>query len=98
MFAANLNLDVISMADLENALQVWNDACLVDPRTQIGGICMIVDFTSLHKDDILRMFDPKLTKASTKYFQVYIPLHSHIVAADSLTVHSKMVFQLLNLL
>ncbi|VDK23452.1 unnamed protein product [Taenia asiatica] len=73
MKCVNLNLDVISMADLQNALQVWDDACLVDPRAQIGGICMIVDFTSLHKEDIVRMFDPKLTKIATKYFQECLP-------------------------
>ncbi|VDM16599.1 unnamed protein product [Hydatigera taeniaeformis] len=70
---ANLDLDVVSMADLYSALQVFDDACLVDPRAQIGGICMIVDFTNLHKDILMQMFDQKLTKMSTKYFQECLP-------------------------
>ncbi|KAL5962702.1 Clavesin-2 [Taenia solium] len=73
MKCVNLNLDVMAMADLQNALQVWDDACLVDPRAQIGGMCMIVDFTSLHKEDIMGMFDPKLMKIATKYFQECLP-------------------------
>lgn len=71
----NLNLDVVSMAELLGAAQVWEDVCLVDPRAQIGGICFIVDLTSLRKEDMLRMFDTKSLRLSTKYLQVRISLH-----------------------
>ncbi|KAL5965029.1 Clavesin-2 [Taenia solium] len=70
---ANLSLDAISMAELQGASQIWNDANLVDPRIQIGGICMVADLTNLRKEDIMRMFEPKLSKIGTKYFQECLP-------------------------
>ncbi|KAL5111884.1 Clavesin-2 [Taenia crassiceps] len=70
---ANFDLDVVSMAELQSASQLWNDASLIDPRVQIGGICMIADLTYFRKEDIMRMFEPKLSKMSTKYFQECLP-------------------------
>ncbi|VDK23858.1 unnamed protein product [Taenia asiatica] len=70
---ANFSLDAISMAELQGASQIWNDANLVDPRIQIGGICMVADLTNLRKEDIMRMFEPKLSKIGTKYFQECLP-------------------------
>lgn len=75
LLVENLNLDVITMADVQSAFQVWYDVCLVDPRAQIGGLCVIVDLSNLRKEDIMRMFDPKVSKIAAKYFQVHITLH-----------------------
>ncbi|KAL5965028.1 Clavesin-2 [Taenia solium] len=71
--SVNLNLNVLSMAEMLAAVQVWDDACIVDPRAQIGGICFIVDLTDLRKEDMMKMFDTKSLKISTKYFQECLP-------------------------
>ncbi|VDM16522.1 unnamed protein product [Hydatigera taeniaeformis] len=73
MKSANLNLDAVSIAELQSASHIWNDMCIVDPRVQIGGICMIMDLSNNRKEDIMRMFDPKLSKLATKYFQECLP-------------------------
>lgn len=67
---------MVSMRELQGASNMWNDICLVDPRAQIGGICMIMDLTDFRKEDVAKMFDPKFSKLGTKYFQVCISFHS----------------------
>ncbi|VDK38139.1 unnamed protein product [Taenia asiatica] len=69
----NYNLDAVPMRDLQGVSNMWNDICLVDPRAQIGGMCMIMDLTGFRKEDVVKMFDPKLTKLGTKYFQECLP-------------------------
>ncbi|KAL5111358.1 Clavesin-2 [Taenia crassiceps] len=73
MKLVNLNPDVVSIEEMQGALQVWNDVCLVDPRAQIGGICFIADLTNLRREDMLKMFDTKSLRISTKYFQECLP-------------------------
>ncbi|KAL5968689.1 Alpha-tocopherol transfer protein [Taenia solium] len=69
----NYNFDAVPMRDLQGASNMWNDICLVDPRAQIGGMCMIMDLTDFRKEDVVKMFDPKFSKLGTKYFQECLP-------------------------
>ncbi|EUB59619.1 Clavesin-2 [Echinococcus granulosus] len=71
--STNINLNELSIADLQGPSHIWNDICLADPRAQIGGICMIMDFTNFRKEDVMRMFEPKMSKVATKYFQECLP-------------------------
>ena len=63
-------MDEISVYDANHALQIWHDMNLVDPRVQIGGVCTILDLSNIHRDNVIKMFDSKIAKVSTKYFQV----------------------------
>ena len=63
-------MDEISIGDVHHALQTWNDKNLVDPRVQIGGVCHIFDLSNIHRDNVIKMFDSKIGKVITKYYQV----------------------------
>lgn len=58
------------MSDLQAASQIWYDQCIMDQRDQVGGFCMIMDLTDFRKEDIIKLFDPKISRLITKYVQV----------------------------
>ncbi|KAM3179626.1 hypothetical protein ACTXT7_000213 [Hymenolepis weldensis] len=66
----SFDLCEMTMEDLQCSFQLWTDYCLLDPRAQIGGICMIMDLTGLKKETMMKMFDSKMAKGGTKYFQI----------------------------
>uniref|UniRef100_A0A5K3FU38 CRAL-TRIO domain-containing protein n=1 Tax=Mesocestoides corti TaxID=53468 RepID=A0A5K3FU38_MESCO len=68
-----INLDKLPLSALHTAMQMWNDACLIDARVQIGGLCMIMDLSDLRREMLSKMFDAKISKLSTKYFQEGLP-------------------------
>ncbi|KAM7541200.1 hypothetical protein Aperf_G00000035268 [Anoplocephala perfoliata] len=67
------NFGDMSMADYQAANQIWLDLCLVDPRMQIGGVCVMIDFSGIKKEAMKQLFDPKLSKAGTRYTQECLP-------------------------
>ncbi|VDO01727.1 unnamed protein product [Rodentolepis nana] len=69
----NPDLNVVSMDDLQSAVQIWYDEAILDQRIQIGGFSMIMDLSDLRKEDIIKMFDPKASRLATKYFQDCLP-------------------------
>ncbi|KAM3179621.1 hypothetical protein ACTXT7_000208 [Hymenolepis weldensis] len=64
-----LDLNQISVSDLQGACQIWHDQCIMDQRDQVGGFCMIMDLTDFRKEDIIKLFDPKISRLITKYLQ-----------------------------
>ncbi|VDD83819.1 unnamed protein product [Mesocestoides corti] len=71
-FLEEINLDKLPLSALHTAMQMWNDACLIDARVQIGGLCMIMDLSDLRREMLSKMFDAKISKLSTKYFQIMV--------------------------
>ncbi|VUZ46230.1 unnamed protein product [Hymenolepis diminuta] len=66
----NLDINKISINDIQAAVQIWYDEAILDHRIQIGGFSMIMDLTDVRKEDVIKMFDPKSSRLATKYFQV----------------------------
>ena len=64
----------IDLAEAEASLQILDDALLLDTRFQIAGLCVILDFSNAKKDNIMKMFEPKMFKTTLKYYQVNIIL------------------------
>lgn len=60
----------LPLMELDGAFQLWTDLGVSDPRAQIGGLCMIMDMTDMKKETMMQLFDPKVSKYMTKYFQV----------------------------
>ncbi|VUZ46224.1 unnamed protein product [Hymenolepis diminuta] len=69
----SFDLCEMTMEDLQSSFQLWTDYCLLDPRAQIGGLCMIMDLTGLKKETMMKMFDSRMAKSGTKYFQECLP-------------------------
>ncbi|VUZ46229.1 unnamed protein product [Hymenolepis diminuta] len=69
----NLDINKISINDIQAAVQIWYDEAILDHRIQIGGFSMIMDLTDVRKEDVIKMFDPKSSRLATKYFQECLP-------------------------
>ena len=67
---AKLNVDEMTMKDVQFVLQIFLDVDLIDPRFQIAGFCLIIDFADMRKENILKIFDAKVAKMMIKYQQV----------------------------
>lgn len=80
--AQNLYLDVVSMVELNVAMDAWKAVCLVDPKTQIDSISLIVDGTDFAKEDFLQKFAPKLAKFRTKYYLAHTMVRFDILSTE----------------
>ena len=63
-------MEEISVEEMYHALQIWNDGNLIDERSQIAGVCMVVDLRNMQKENIMKFFTSKITKIMAKYYQV----------------------------
>lgn len=69
-FIENMDINALSMADMNAVNQIFNDCSLMDPRAQIGGIVFIVDLSDLSRDQFFKMVDKDSSRLQTKYLQV----------------------------
>lgn len=65
-------MDELSIADVHHALQIWYDVSLTDPRIQIAGVCLLFDLSNVHRDSVIKMFESKVGKSITRYYQVSV--------------------------
>ena len=66
-------------------LQVFLDVQVSDPRFQIAGMCIVIDFLDMRKENLLKILDTKAAKMMIKYHQArhFITTSSYFIIVES---------------